>query len=61
VRGTSYLYHRNWHSNRFSFGWLMTGFALIALLATLKQRSGRPWDDFVGAYRYGRNVGTMSR
>jgi len=61
VRGTSYLYHRNWRSNRFSFGWLMTGFALIALLATLKQRSGGPWDDFVGAYRQGRKVGLGQR
>ncbi len=61
VRGTSYLYHRNWRGSRLAFGWLMTGFASIALLAALKRRSGQPWDDFVGAYRYGRNVGTMSR
>jgi glycosyltransferase involved in cell wall biosynthesis len=61
VRGTSYLYHRNWRSSHLAFGWLMTGFASIALLATLKQRSSRPWDDFVGAYRYGRSVGLASK
>jgi GT2 family glycosyltransferase len=60
VRGNSYLYYRNWRNgwrNAAAFTWLMTGFALLALLASLKRRSPAPWKAFSSAIRGGRNLG----
>jgi glycosyltransferase involved in cell wall biosynthesis len=57
VRGTSYLYYRNWQSHSFAFAWLMMGFGMIALAAALKRGSLKPWQDFLAAFRHGKQVG----
>jgi GT2 family glycosyltransferase len=60
VRGNSYLYYRNWRKelgNRIAFGWLMTGFAMVAVLASAKRGSPAPWKAFRAAMRYGKKVG----
>jgi GT2 family glycosyltransferase len=60
VRGISYLYYRNWRHgwrNFIDFAWLMTGFAILVLLACVKSASPTPWKEFTKAARYGRKVG----
>jgi GT2 family glycosyltransferase len=61
VRGNSYLYYRNWRHafvNRIAFAWLMSGYALMALTASTKRGSLKPWKAFTAAVRYGKKVGT---
>jgi GT2 family glycosyltransferase len=61
VRGNSYLYYRNWRHpiiNRIAFAWLMIGYALMALTASAKRASLKPWKAFTVALRYGKKVGT---
>jgi len=61
VRGISYLYYRNWRhgwSNRIAFAWLMTGFAILVLLASVKSGSLAPWRAFTAALRHGKEVGS---
>ena len=61
VRGISYLYYRNWRrgwSNPIAFAWLMTGFAILVLLASVKGGSLAPWNAFTSALRYGKEVGS---
>jgi GT2 family glycosyltransferase len=60
VRGNSYLYYRNWRrglSNRIAFAWLMTGYATLAAVASVKRGSLAPWKAFTAAMRYGKRVG----
>jgi len=61
VRGSSYLYYRNWRRgflNRVAFAWLMSGFALLSLMASTKRSSLAPWKAFTAALRYGKEVGS---
>jgi GT2 family glycosyltransferase len=61
VRGISYLYYRNWQNgwgNLIAFAWLLSGFAILVLLACVKQFSLTPWGAFTAAVRYGREVGS---
>jgi GT2 family glycosyltransferase len=61
VRGNSYVYHRNWQHglmNRIAFGWLMSGFAMVATIASAKCGSLAPWKAFTAAMRYGKEVGS---
>ncbi len=60
VRGSSYLYYRNWRRgvlNRIAFAWLICGFALLSLMASAKRRSLAPWKAFTTALNYGKTVG----
>jgi len=60
VRGSSYLYYRNWrrgYINSIAFAWLMTGFAILAMTASAKRGSLAPWKEFAAAMRYGKKVG----
>jgi glycosyltransferase involved in cell wall biosynthesis len=64
VRGNSYLYHRNWRHglrNRIAFGWLLCGFALLAMVSSMKRASSVPWKEFIGAVRYGKEVGSAKK
>jgi GT2 family glycosyltransferase len=61
VRGNTYLYYRNWRrgwSNPIAFLWLMSGFALLALVSSLKRVSLAPWKAFIAAVGYGREFGS---
>jgi GT2 family glycosyltransferase len=60
VRGSSYLYFRNWRHgwvNPCAFAWLMSGFAILATVASVKRASLGPWKEFSAAIRYGKKVG----
>jgi len=60
VRGNSYLYYRNWRrglGNRMAFVWLMTGYAILATMASVRRGSLAPWKAFTAAMRYGKRVG----
>jgi GT2 family glycosyltransferase len=64
VRGSSYLYYRNWRSgltNRVAFFWLMCGFGMFSLAASIKRLSLLPWQAFRKALRYGKTVGLASK
>jgi GT2 family glycosyltransferase len=64
VRGNSYLYYRNWRrgcSNRIAFAWLMSGFVILALTASVKRASLKPWKAFITALQYGKAVGTAKK
>jgi GT2 family glycosyltransferase len=61
VRGISYLYYRHWRHgwrNPIAFAWLMSGFAILVLLACVKGASLAPWKAFTAAARHGREVGS---
>jgi GT2 family glycosyltransferase len=62
VRGNSYVYYRNWRCglrNRIAFGWLLSGFAILAIISCVKRASVAPWKEFNGAIRYGKEVGSV--
>jgi len=64
VRGNSYLYYRNWQGgliNRIAFAWLMSGFVLLAVTASARRGSLKPWKAFTAALQYGREVGTKEK
>jgi GT2 family glycosyltransferase len=64
VRGSSYLYYRNWRrgvGNRVAFAWLMCGFALLSLAASAKRRALGPWRAFTTALQYGKSVGLAGK
>ena len=64
VRGSSYLFYRNWRRgiiDRIAFVWLMSGFGLLSLAASMKRLLVAPWKEFTAALRYGREVGTGAR
>ena len=46
ARATHFLYRKHWRhgiKNRVSFLWLQAGYALVAAISTLRQRSFSPW------------------
>lgn len=60
VRGSSYVYYRNWHHrlrNRAAFAWLMCGFGTLSLAASVRRFSLAPWRAFLAALKYGKSVG----
>lgn len=64
VRGSSYLYYRNWRRgvrNRVAFAWLMCGFAILSLAASAKRRALGPWRAFTTALHYGKSVGLAGK
>jgi GT2 family glycosyltransferase len=64
VRGSSYLYYRNWRrgaGNRVAFAWLMCGFAMLSLTASAKRRALGPWRAFITALQYGKRVGLAGK
>lgn len=64
VRGNSYLYYRNWRrgwSNRIAFAWMMSGLAIMILMACVRRFSLAPWKTFIVAARYGKEVGSGKR
>jgi GT2 family glycosyltransferase len=63
VRGSSYLYYRNWRKglrNRTAFAWLMCGFAMLSLAASARRLTLSPWRAFTTALAYGKSVGLSS-
>lgn len=60
VRGSSYLYYRNWRRgwrNPIAFAWLMAGYAILAVVVSMRRASLGPWKEFTGAIAYGKKVG----
>ncbi|MBK5295261.1 MAG: glycosyltransferase family 2 protein [Acidobacteriia bacterium] len=57
--GYCYLYHRIWNTsvaNRLCFAWLKCGFALVALVSSIRKRSIAPWSAFMAAIRNAHNA-----
>jgi len=60
VRGSSYLYYRNWRGDvrdRAAFAWLMCGFGMLSLMASARRFTLAPWRAFTAALNYGKSVG----